>query len=100
MWKAGSSRRSAPSSAMRDRKSTRLNSSHRTISYAVFCLKKKITRNVDHPLETLQSVRSDHLSPPFPGCLFVRMLPRNTQLDQEHHILHTGAFLRLMSLGF
>src|SRR5437667_2955422 len=28
---------------MRDRKSTRLNSSHITISYAVFCLKKKNT---------------------------------------------------------
>src|SRR5437867_10643323 len=27
--------------ARQDRKSTRLNSSHRTISYAVFCLKKK-----------------------------------------------------------
>src|SRR5438094_1678095 len=27
-----------------DRKSTRLNSSHRTISYAVFCLKKKTRR--------------------------------------------------------
>src|SRR5207248_9952477 len=27
-----------------DRKSTRLNSSHRTISYAVFCLKKKTNR--------------------------------------------------------
>src|SRR5437867_8125715 len=27
-----------------DRKSTRLNSSHRTISYAVFCLKKKKTK--------------------------------------------------------
>src|SRR5437764_14715766 len=27
--------------AHRDRKSTRLNSSHRCISYAVFCLKKK-----------------------------------------------------------
>src|SRR5437867_7831894 len=27
-----------------DRKSTRLNSSHRTISYAVFCLKKKKKR--------------------------------------------------------
>src|SRR5256885_14882845 len=27
--------------AMRDRKSTRLNSSHLVISYAVFCLKKK-----------------------------------------------------------
>src|SRR6266516_7067578 len=29
----------------RDRKSTRLNSSHRTISYAVFCLKKKKEKN-------------------------------------------------------
>src|SRR5207245_6787135 len=28
-----------------DRKSTRLNSSHGSISYAVFCLKKKKTRN-------------------------------------------------------
>src|SRR5687768_18177953 len=28
-----------------DRKSTRLNSSHGYISYAVFCLKKKITKN-------------------------------------------------------
>src|SRR5947208_9041365 len=29
--------------ALRDRKSTRLNSSHQIISYAVFCLKKKST---------------------------------------------------------
>src|SRR5690242_21410730 len=29
----------------RDRKSTRLNSSHMSISYAVFCLKKKKNRN-------------------------------------------------------
>src|SRR5438552_14078568 len=29
----------------RDRKSTRLNSSHQIISYAVFCLKKKKTKN-------------------------------------------------------
>src|SRR3712207_7481084 len=33
-------------SAERDRKSTRLNSSHANISYAVFCLKKKKTTNV------------------------------------------------------
>src|SRR5258707_2418266 len=38
--------------AMRDRKSTRLNSSHANISYAVFCLKKK----KPHPL-----VRPAHL---------------------------------------
>src|SRR5579864_9631194 len=31
----------APANARRDRKSTRLNSSHMSISYAVFCLKKK-----------------------------------------------------------
>src|SRR5690348_17988341 len=30
----------------RDRKSTRLNSSHPSISYAVFCLKKKKTRRL------------------------------------------------------
>src|SRR2546430_8918062 len=30
-----------------DRKSTRLNSSHSQISYAVFCLKKKQTHNFD-----------------------------------------------------
>src|SRR3712207_7953483 len=37
----------APQGAPRDRKSTRLNSSHANISYAVFCLKKKNTN--DHP---------------------------------------------------
>src|SRR3712207_7803515 len=31
-----------PRTMLRDRKSTRLNSSHANISYAVFCLKKKI----------------------------------------------------------
>src|SRR3712207_7861359 len=31
-----------------DRKSTRLNSSHANISYAVFCLKTKITASAEH----------------------------------------------------
>src|SRR6266487_991700 len=38
----------------RDRKSTRLNSSHPSISYAVFCLKKKTqqqTNPIDYPIE-------------------------------------------------
>src|SRR3712207_7897344 len=34
-----------------DRKSTRLNSSHANISYAVFCLKKK--KNINHQLHPL-----------------------------------------------
>src|SRR2546430_4184336 len=38
----GTDRDREPGPARRDRKSTRLNSSHSQISYAVFCLKKKI----------------------------------------------------------
>src|SRR3712207_7959428 len=37
----GMPRPGMPSAAREDRKSTRLNSSHANISYAVFCLKKK-----------------------------------------------------------
>src|SRR3712207_8525467 len=37
----GGARRLAHRGVRRDRKSTRLNSSHANISYAVFCLKKK-----------------------------------------------------------
>src|SRR5260221_1307460 len=35
-----------------DRKSTRLNSSHTVISYAVFCLKKKDSRQLQHTRES------------------------------------------------
>src|SRR5688572_31761364 len=44
-----------------DRKSTRLNSSHSQISYAVFCLKKKKknirtnTQNIPHPTDVHQT---------------------------------------------
>src|SRR5437667_6810986 len=52
--------------SVRDRKSTRLNSSHITISYAVFCLKKKKSkghRREDalnrHPIETTKDIDSE-----------------------------------------
>src|SRR5258708_17431596 len=38
---------------VRDRKSTRLNSSHQIISYAVFCLKKKTDAHTPLPAATL-----------------------------------------------
>src|SRR3712207_8862386 len=38
--------------APRDRKSTRLNSSHANISYAVFCLKKKKQSKETHKLKS------------------------------------------------
>src|SRR5690625_6546856 len=46
VFAASASGRSYPGGMYRDRKSTRLNSSHVAISYAVFCLKKK-TNNED-----------------------------------------------------
>src|SRR5688572_31605129 len=39
-----------------DRKSTRLNSSHSQISYAVFCLKKKKNRSISHHAEHTTTV--------------------------------------------
>src|SRR5437763_5018103 len=49
---SGSSAASAPSIARStpcsDRKSTRLNSSHRCISYAVFCVKKQLQSMAEH----------------------------------------------------
>src|SRR5699024_12866763 len=41
-----------------DRKSTRLNSSHVSISYAVFCLKKKTTHNDTIPSRTIIHIAS------------------------------------------
>src|SRR3712207_8526336 len=41
-----------------DRKSTRLNSSHANISYAVFCLKKKKSHPFTHPHTLLQLIIS------------------------------------------
>src|SRR5438132_10854218 len=49
--------------AARDRKSTRLNSSHTVISYAVFCLKKKITNYLTvTPLSRIHEKKSTRTS--------------------------------------
>src|ERR1039458_7577702 len=53
-----------------DRKSTRLNSSHLGISYAVFCLKKKKTlQKLDQPQPTAAPPNPDHTrhAPPRPA---------------------------------
>src|SRR2546430_12471560 len=50
-----------------DRKSTRLNSSHSQISYAVFCLQKKIHIQMHagpHALSILRSIPTSHLCIP------------------------------------
>src|SRR5688572_31688112 len=50
--------RAQPQAADRDRKSTRLNSSHSQISYAVFCLKKK-----KHPIRHAGDAGTDQVPP-------------------------------------
>src|SRR2546426_5885407 len=60
----GSSTSSGRSLSWIDRKSTRLNSSHLVISYAVFCLKKKKNINIHDPDNKLQPrVRRRHALP-------------------------------------
>src|SRR5256885_12647883 len=60
------SRELQPNLPVGDRKSTRLNSSHLVISYAVFCLKKKKNSNkysnVIHMLRTLPTRAAQHSS--------------------------------------
>src|SRR5262245_63729586 len=55
---AGPGRPGSPPAA-RDRKSTRLNSSHLGISYAVFCLKKKKKKQQKHKRSTDRTVKSN-----------------------------------------
>src|SRR3989337_889011 len=60
-----------------DRKSTRLNSSHGSISYAVFCLKKK--RNI---------WRTSHRSPGFTVPCFARLLTAVTLCARRAYPSH------------
>src|SRR5256885_11075348 len=68
-----------------DRKSTRLNSSHLVISYAVFCLKKKKTYTNYHPKST---------SSPCPTCRYSTRASSPTPTPRQHltrHIYETIA---------
>src|SRR6266705_4737211 len=57
---AGGPRREPSRCRRRDRKSTRLNSSHRTISYAVFCLKKKKKPTKTHTPKKNKKTNQNH----------------------------------------
>src|SRR3989440_1038298 len=50
--------------AFADRKSTRLNSSHDQISYAVFCLKKKKNKNTTNSGESTKLTQTAKKPPP------------------------------------
>src|SRR5206468_7558870 len=52
--------RLAVAEAVGDRKSTRLNSSHDQISYAVFCLKKKKKKKKNNNKKNLKQIKTPH----------------------------------------
>src|SRR5437773_9047185 len=55
----------SPGARQADRKSTRLNSSHITISYAVFCLKKKKKKKEkQHPTQYVTPPHRSYTQPP------------------------------------
>src|SRR5207249_6117764 len=69
-----------------NRKSTRLNSSHVSISYAVFCLKKKKKNTNTSFISNLQSPHNTHYTRPYVGRTHLTYQYRS-QLSQQC-ILH------------
>src|SRR5947208_5170494 len=75
----------------RDRKSTRLNSSHQIISYAVFCLKKKCAASIRLGYEPYcqrarqagPGVGGDHRRPTMRGCARKRVSGRHPGLPED-----------------
>src|SRR5688572_32285849 len=59
--KSGASWASVLPAASIDRKSTRLNSSHSQISYAVFCLKKKKKKNKQTKQVTILAIKEEDI---------------------------------------
>src|SRR5262245_63931267 len=69
---------------LRDRKSTRLNSSHLGISYAVFCLKKKNSWQSKSGMQAINRNISDTLKPDLhleSDGTFLALIP-NVQYDE------------------
>src|SRR2546430_7468204 len=78
--------------AARDRKSTRLNSSHSQISYAVFCLKKK--KNQHHPFLPHHAIRVlSTYHAPVEHLATIRPLPAHS-LPTPPTLPHAHALLR------
>src|SRR2546427_4850983 len=81
----------AMSGPTRDRKSTRLNSSHSQISYAVFCLKKKNERG-EPPTSAAELIDHTAPSPAFRSVASMANAPLhlNALLLPDRKVLITG----------
>src|SRR2546427_6282821 len=85
----------SPASDLRDRKSTRLNSSHSQISYAVFCLKKK---KKNHNRAELEGKNQQHFHTKHSGdsdCQTENELPPQQAPPQASRKPHLVTYSRL-----
>src|SRR5258708_9678817 len=73
---------------VRDRKSTRLNSSHQIISYAVFCLKKKTNTRPTTIQSPIRSPTTDTVS--VLQQTLCRRAPSFTNTPADSHALRLG----------
>src|SRR5690349_22875927 len=70
-----------------DRKSTRLNSSHVEISYAVFCLKKKMVKDVEQQLRFFW--RPEEVNLPRHRVVFCGLTEREVHMFLSNFMYHT-----------
>src|SRR5476649_1028925 len=86
-----------------DRKSTRLNSSHTVISYAVFCLKKKNVNMSEHPASKdnmkLMSQRVVHIIWRCTGELVCRMGCAGRMAEQSFFFFNDTATTEIYTLS-
>src|SRR5256885_5969306 len=78
-----------------DRKSTRLNSSHLVISYAVFCLKKNIAGQVSWRLKTSRRFAASHPEEQTVKRECAGTSHHNRQGESQHQKVVLNAFARL-----
>src|SRR5256884_6241848 len=88
--------RATDGAALRDRKSTRLNSSHGYISYAGFCLKKK-----KNAIQDFYSARPNAILPSFPSgsVTLLAATTANPTFQITSPSLSLSHFLRLEQLA-
>src|SRR2546430_11923654 len=75
---------------IRDRKSTRLNSSHSQISYAVFCLKKKKKKSFKHVVATTMFKPTRSATTTYSSYISVAILVATFVLAAASHPLLTN----------
>src|SRR5256886_13655553 len=89
--------RGVSSIALLDRKSTRLNSSHSQISYAVFCLKKK--KKQTNSLNFSINTQPIHLPTIYnhQECIYICQISYSNMILtlRQHHLHHLNHMLEL-----